>query len=644
LTGQVIGWSRGGVRRDRAGTGTIPVEVYDQLYTQFNPTLFNAEETVELFYAAGARYLVFVTKHHDGFNMYDTALSDYKITAPESPFGRDIAGELAEACARRGLKVIWYFSLGDWYDPNFYTANHDRFMDYMFGQIAELSDKYGPAAGFWFDLKFDKIGKEESQRILDTILRRSPLAIVNNRFGQLGDYDTPEQYVGMFQNRRPWESCITLGDAWSWKPNDCVKTSSECIRTLIRCAGGDGNLLLNVGPMPDGRIEPRQAERLQDIGKWLKQYGQTIYGTRGGPYTPGDYGACTCKGNKVFVHLLNDLKATSLPPLPVKITKASILNHGTVDVRQSDQGVEIVVGSPGHDEVDTVVVLELAGPAEDIGPILTAHNNLAFGKPACASSWKRAATENLDWNDRAFSPEMAFDGKDDTNWTAEDGATKAWIEVDLGCPQQLCEAVICEPQSGCIKDFELQRKVGDGYEVIFRGYELGMQAVIRFAPVEAQAIRLNVLSASGPPAVAEMMLTGPEHHADEKMAAFKYAKIGASAVRKNLRDFGPDKAAGNGEYATSLGKEPVWLDIDLGQYTRIDGATLRTGYGHNVEHYGLSCRSGEQWQTLVEADGRLDAQHEFRFPPVTARQFRMTVDSTRAKLFNVHLFQLHEAR
>ncbi|MFO7976346.1 MAG: alpha-L-fucosidase, partial [Candidatus Hydrogenedentota bacterium] len=252
LKGTEIGWSRGGERRGREGTGEIPVEVYDNLYKEFNPTEFDADEWVTIAQQAGMKYLVFTTKHHDGFVNFDSKLTDYKITSPESPFGRDIVKELADACHKAGLGLGFYYSPPDWHHPDYRTDNHAKYIEYLHGQLRELCTNYGQIDIIWFDGLGGTAEDWNSEPLFKMIRELQPHVLINNRAGLPGDFDTPEQRVGKFQNDRPWESCITICRQWAWKPDDAMKSFEECIRTLVRCAGGDGNLLFNVGPMPSG--------------------------------------------------------------------------------------------------------------------------------------------------------------------------------------------------------------------------------------------------------------------------------------------------------------------------------------------------------------------------------------------------------
>ena len=391
LKGTEIGWSRGGERRGYKSRGTqIPVEVYDNLYRQFNPAKFNADQWVAIAKAAGMKYMVFTSRHHDGFSEFDTQADDYKITSPNSPFRRDVVRELADACHRAGLRFGVYYSQPNWHHPDAFTDRHANYLAYLKTQVRELLTNYGTLDIFWFD-GLGKSAKDYDAEALNKMIHElQPRILINNRDGLPEDFDTPEQVIGKFQYNRPWESCITICQQWAWKPDDKMKSLRECLETLVRCAGGDGNLLFNVGPMPDGRIEPRQVTRLEEMGDWLKQHGETIYGTRGGPWKPTKSLASTRKGNTIYVHLLNYSGMTvTLPNIPRKIIAGSVLTGGTAQVDQSGNNISIRVvappagppangaelllsaglGRPKPPQIDSILKLELDGSAMDLEPL-----------------------------------------------------------------------------------------------------------------------------------------------------------------------------------------------------------------------------------------------------------------------------------
>ena len=339
LKGTEIGWSRG---------REIPVSTYDSLYLQFNPVNFNAEDWVLLAKAAGMKYIVFTSKHHDGFCNWDTKYNDYNIM--NSPLKRDVMAELAAACKKHGMALGFYHSTCDWRHPDFpltspgggverEVSNLDRYTEYLKNQSVEIIEKYGPLLVMWYDVpqKFDSI---RGQGVIDRIREVQPGILVNNRTGAPGDFDTPEQRVGGFQNTRPWETCMTIADQWAWKPDDRVKSLEQCLQTLIRSAGGDGNLLFNVGPKPDGTIEPLQIERLKEMGQWLQKYGYTIYETRGGPFKPADWGVSTRKDNLIYLHVMKwngNTPKIKIPDLG-RCARTTILLWPTTGYRSLESG------------------------------------------------------------------------------------------------------------------------------------------------------------------------------------------------------------------------------------------------------------------------------------------------------------------
>ena len=376
LKGTEIGWSRG---------AQIPIAEYDNLYKQFNPTKFNADHWVAIAKAAGMKYIVLTTKHHDGFCLWDTKLTDYNIM--HTPFHRDVVQELAAACKKQGIAFGAYYSVTDWYHPGWPVtspagkvkrekSDMDAYEKYLQGQITELITKYGPLLTIWNDVSA-MYGPQRGTATINLVRRLQPDILINNRTGAGGDYDTPEQQIGKFQMARPWETCMTICHQWAWKPNDNLKTLKQCLQTLVYCAGGDGNLLFNVGPMPTGEIETRQVERLKEMGAWMKKYGETIYGTRGGPYMPTKQMAATRKGNTIYVHVLAwNGDSLQLPALPAKVVKSLAVTGGEVKVAQTDSGIEISLPKANQQAIDTIVALELDKPAIEIAPLAGAGDDM----------------------------------------------------------------------------------------------------------------------------------------------------------------------------------------------------------------------------------------------------------------------------
>ena len=348
--------------------------VYDNQYKTFNPVKFDAKEWVQIAKGAGMKYLVFTTKHHDGFSNFHTKHSDYNIA--NTPFKRDIVKELADACHKGNLKLGFYYSQRDWYHTDYLTENHDRYLKFFHGQMKELCTNYGKVDIMWFDsYGRSSLDQWDTANLFRCIRRWQPGIIINNRGSAIlggynrgpkelwGDFDTPEQRVGKYQTDRPWESCITLvGHQWAYKPGGKMLSLKRCIHILVTCVCGDGNLLLNVGPMPTGEIEPRQVKRLKEIGAFLDRYGQSIYKTRGGPIRPGRWGGTTHRDGVIYVHVLNwnGKDSISLPPIEKKIVKTALLTDGRATVVQQKDGVTIHADKEARQALDTIVALKLA--------------------------------------------------------------------------------------------------------------------------------------------------------------------------------------------------------------------------------------------------------------------------------------------
>jgi alpha-L-fucosidase len=382
IAGTEISWSRKGSRPldgDRAGYVEDPV--YDNLYHKFDPEKFNARQWVQIAKDAGMKYIVFTSKHHGGFAMWDTKMSDYSIM--HTPFHRDVVKELADACHEAGMRFGIYYSPRDWHQPDYGIGDNRKYVDYMNGQVRELLSNYGKIDIIWWDsygggdlLKF-----WHEDETFDLVKKLQPEIVMNNRLTVLsgydmqpepyrGDFDTPEQRLGAFQNYRPWESCITISAAqtWSYRPNDSAKSLMECIHNLANCASGEGNLLLDVGPSPEGEIPAPQVERLTQIGAWMKKYGQSIYGTRGGPFSnTGSWGGSTYRGNTIYLHVFKwNGDSIQLPSLNSKVVKiVNLTDPQTVPVLKQDVGFwNLTLPADKQDPIDTIITLELSGAAE----------------------------------------------------------------------------------------------------------------------------------------------------------------------------------------------------------------------------------------------------------------------------------------
>lgn len=508
LKGTEIGWSRG---------REIPIEEYDSLYLQFNPVNFDATEWVKLAKDAGMKYIVFTSKHHDGFCNWDTDYTDYNIM--NSAYGKDIMAELAAACKEQGLALGFYHSTCDWHHPDFPLTspggrvertehNIDRYTEYLKNQSVEIIQQYGPLLVMWYDVpqRFDSI---RGQSVLNHIREVDPGILVNNRLtndgvqwhhGGLGDFDTPEQRVGTFQNDRPWETCMTIAQQWAWKPDDEVKSLEQCLHSLIRTAGGDGNLLFNVGPKPDGTIEPLQAERLREMGHWLEKYGYTIYSTRGGPFKPTDWGVSTHKENKIYLHILNwqgDSPEIRIPDTGMEIKACRLANGGEVTFRKQDREYLVQFSGENLQPVNTIVELIVDGNAMDIPSMEIFPQSLSFNKPVTASTnpnprWRDAGSvNNGEWVGHYWNP-------------ANDDQTP-WVEIDLEKPEEISKVILFE-SGKAITAFEIQYLKDDGWETAYAGNSVENAKPIDLPGITTRKVRLVLNEFSSVPGIYEFII------------------------------------------------------------------------------------------------------------------------------------------
>jgi alpha-L-fucosidase len=332
----------------------IPVAEYELLAKQFNPKKFDADEWAAIAKAAGMKYMVLTTKHHDGFCLFDSKLTDY--TSMNAPARCDFVKKYVDACSRANMKIGFYFSILDWHHPACMKSYKDNtplpeeFVAYARGQIKELCTNYGKIDILWFDGGMD--GQWQAGETIEMIRKLQPHIIINDRIGngpkeKWGDYTTPEQTIpaaaldiNMFKDRA-WESCMTINNNWGYMTgDDNWKSTRQLIYNLIRCAAGSGNYLLNVGPKADGTIPAPSVKRLKEIGKWLKKNGEAVYGTVRSPLSRNMVsGLVTEKDKKVYVNVYFwGGKEISIAGVKNKVKSAYILSTGKkVKVRQEGE-------------------------------------------------------------------------------------------------------------------------------------------------------------------------------------------------------------------------------------------------------------------------------------------------------------------
>jgi alpha-L-fucosidase len=360
---------------------------YEKLQSQFAPSQFNANQWVQLFMEAGAKYLVFTAKHHEGFSMYQSKYTDFNSF--KSPYSIDFLAQLSEACLqKKGLPFGVYYSVMDWHHPDYLPrryfdnrpkelANTNNYKLFFKNQVSEIIDRYHPSL-LWFDGEWENTHDSLESVALDQMIRdKNPSILINNRLSRYvkGDFKTPENAVPATglknENGKPvnWELCYTINDSWGYDPYSTeFKSARGLIRLLIDICSKGGNLLLNVGPKPDGSIQSEFQERLLAMGKWLKENGNAIYGTKASIFEQLPfYGASTTKGNTIYLHafLMPSNRQLAMPLLKNNITKVyHLASKKELPYHISNNQCIIDCNGIKIDDAATVIAVETAGLPE----------------------------------------------------------------------------------------------------------------------------------------------------------------------------------------------------------------------------------------------------------------------------------------
>jgi alpha-L-fucosidase len=344
----------------------IPISEYEKLTLQFDPVEFDPKEWMTLVKDSGAKYITITAKHHDGFCMWDSNVTDYDSM---DRMGRDFMAEIAEAAHAKQIKLFFYYSLADWHHPA-YENNWTEYVSYYQAQVQELFSNYGQIAGIWFDGWLQKPDANwKLEETYQMIHRIQPWTLIGNNHHH---EPLPGEGFQIFERKLmplqrscealPAEACETINNSWGYNAaDDNYKSAQDLISLLVEIVGRGGNLMLNIGPRGDGTIPLEQAERLRVVGKWLKKNGEAIYGTRPGPLPPEDWGYAVQKDRRIYLHILDWLGTMmKLEGLLVNdITSVHCLNVAELDIQESRGDCIISLPESIRDEVDTVVVLDL---------------------------------------------------------------------------------------------------------------------------------------------------------------------------------------------------------------------------------------------------------------------------------------------
>lgn len=372
----------------------IQIEDYEKLADFFNPQEFDAEEWVSLAKEAGMKYITITSRHHDSFSMFDTEASEFNIV-DATPYGKDILAQLAEECEKQGIKLFFYYSQLDWRREDYYPrgrtghdlgrpdeGNWDEYIEFMKTQLTELMTNYGDVGGIWFDGHWDHVDWDGENwgdlnvdwhydELYPLIHDLQPAALIANNhhvdplpgedfqaFERTLPGEKHDGWGGPDPSALPLESARTMNGSWGYNLQDTdYKSFEELVDILVKSAGFNSNLLLNIGPMPNGKIQPEFVERLKQMGDWTEKYGDTIYGTRGGIVPPQDWGVTTQKGERHFMHVLdwND-DLIFIPGFPAILESAVYFESGEpAEFKQIEEGVFFYLDEDQMIEPDTII-------------------------------------------------------------------------------------------------------------------------------------------------------------------------------------------------------------------------------------------------------------------------------------------------
>lgn len=401
--GMFIHWGASSVLGDGEwvmNNRNIGIKEYGRLINIFNPQNFEAKKWVATAKAGGMKYITFITRHHDSFSNWDTQQSDWKIT--NTPYGKDALKQLADECHKEGIKLFCYYSLLDWYrsDYQYETGNTGKgtgrtqksdwesYIRFMKAQLTELLINYGKIDGIWFDGHWDQLDNNTDKtlqskvdwhydEIYKLIHSLQPQCLISNNHHlaplpgedfQAFEKDLPGQntagFGGQSVSQLPLETCETINNSWGFNITDkSYKSTKTLVHYLVNAAGLNANVLLNVGPMPDGTIQPEFVSTLKEIGDWMKINGETIYGTRGGIMKPQDWGVLTTKGKTWYAHIIKTPQSKDsilLPNLKEKIKKCVLYGtKKTLKFKQTKEGLSIDLNGITFDDTDTIIELQL---------------------------------------------------------------------------------------------------------------------------------------------------------------------------------------------------------------------------------------------------------------------------------------------
>jgi len=365
----------------------IPYNSYKKAADFFNPQQFNAQQWVQLAKSAGMKYITITSRHHDGFSMFKTAASTYNIV-DATPYGKDVLKELAAACKKEGIRLQFYYSLLDWGRPDYgfgkkivngapENTDWPAYINFMKAQLTELLTNYGDIGAIWFDGHWERTAANwHYDEIYSLIHKLSPKTLVGNNHHigtipgedfQMFEKDLPGANTTGFSphaviGKLPLETCETINNSWGFNINDnSYKSSKQIIQYLVNAAGRNANFLLNVGPMPNGKIQPEFGDTLKVVGDWMKKYGESIYNTRGNVIAPQDWGVLTAGNKAIYLHLLKkpNQNIIVIPGIEKKVKSVKLLaSSAEIKFKQSKKSLTVIIPDNLGYDLDQIIKIQ----------------------------------------------------------------------------------------------------------------------------------------------------------------------------------------------------------------------------------------------------------------------------------------------
>ncbi|MGG5461828.1 alpha-L-fucosidase [Clostridium sp. B9] len=478
----------------------------------FNPTQFNAEEVVRLAKEAGQKYMIFTSRHHDGFSMYDTEIrefKDYELLGYGNYAGTDPLEELAKECKKQGVKFGAYYTIYDWHDKS--QENLGEYIDpeqkeeyktRIKGQLRELIEKYDVEV-LWFDGEWiNWWTKEDGQELYRYLRTLKPSLVINNRVGKRhpddGDYGTPEQEIPPTGLDYEWETCMTLNRSWGYhKTDENWKSPKVVIDNLVDVTSKGGNYLLNVGPDEEGRVPNGSAEILREVGAWMDQYGESIYGTRISCFTKLPNGVkATTKEGKIYLHFSewNSGDVIKIPGIVNEIKGMKLLGTDiNVDYTEIKDGILIETPQYEGNQYDTVIEIDVVGTPEAV----PSDENVNLANRAID-----VKASNHYQNNVTYSGKKAVDGDLNTRWATDDNTNQATLELTFEEEITINKAsfkTFLAPNKNSIDSYNIEYWDGQKWVVGYTGEALTEETMeVQFNPITSNKIRLNITDAMNP--------------------------------------------------------------------------------------------------------------------------------------------------